>query len=94
MPLSRRRIYRGCLSLIGACARARYRVMRRRTECHCVFVRLHRGSGVDGGATRVKPDEVWQRNLIKPPMDIVPASNPIPDARPRVHIGCNCLICM
>lgn len=59
--------------------------MHRRTECHSVFVRLHREPGAGGGEIRVKPDEVWQHNLIKPPMDIVPASNPIPDAHGRTY---------
>jgi len=74
-------LYLSQLSISNLCAR--YRVMHRWTECHSVFVRLHRARRQWWG-TRVKPDEVWQHNLIKPPMDIVPASNPILDARPYI----------
>jgi len=79
------RLYLSQLSISDL--RAHYRVMHRWTECHSVFVRLHRARGSGGGGTRVKPDEVWRHNLIKPPMDIVPASNPVPNVRLYISVA-------
>lgn len=66
-------IYHSCLSPI--CAHAIALCIAGQSVIPCLSDCTEPGAG--GGGARVKPDEVWQHNLIKPPMDIVPASNPI-----------------